>query len=134
MHEYRGRRLETDKVERLWNLIEDRGTFRYEINREHPLVVGSCRITRRPRPSRSHAPAAGRRSDLPGRRRLQPHGQRQLAHAIDHRVGRELVELAKAFYKPRGESVEVLAQRLALIEPFSSVKNLESFLREAVGG
>ena len=40
VHKYRGRRIDADKVERLWNLIEDRGTFRYEINREHPLVVG----------------------------------------------------------------------------------------------
>jgi hypothetical protein len=45
----------------------------------------------------------------------------------------ELVELAKAFYESRDESIEVLAQRLALIEPFNNVNNLESFLREAVG-
>jgi hypothetical protein len=44
----------------------------------------------------------------------------------------ELAELAKAFYQSRDESVEELAHRLALIEPFNSVNNLESFLREAV--
>ncbi len=37
------------------------------------------------------------------------------------------------FYAAQNESVEVLAQRLALVEPFSNVKDLESFLRGAVG-
>jgi hypothetical protein len=39
VHQFRGRRLDTDKVERLWNLVDERGTFRYEINRDHPLVT-----------------------------------------------------------------------------------------------
>lgn len=133
VHEYRGRRLDDGKVERLWILIADRGTFRYEINREHPLVADLAESL-----------------DGPGQAALT-----HLLRAVEatfpvedayNRIGSdnsytpptfesaELVELAKAFYKPRGESVEVLAQRLALIEPFSSVKNLESFLREAVDG
>ncbi len=39
VHKYRGRHVDTDSVERIWNLIEDRGTFRYEINRDHPFVA-----------------------------------------------------------------------------------------------
>lgn len=131
VHEYRGRRL-TDQVDRFWNLIEDRDTFRYEINREHPLVA---------KVSES----------------MDHHSQTALAHllrAIEAtfpvedayiRLGGDnsyapptveptaLVELARVFYAAENESVEVLAQRLALVEPFSKVKDLESFLREAIG-
>ena len=131
VHEYRGRRL-TDQVDRLWNLIEDRDTFRYEINREHPLVAKLSES-------------------------MDHHSQTALAHllrAIEatfpvedayNRLGGDnshapptvepaaLAELARVFYAAQNESVEVLAQRLALVEPFSNVKDLESFLREAVG-
>jgi hypothetical protein len=44
----------------------------------------------------------------------------------------DLAELARAFYKSRDESIEELAQRLALIEPFNNVTDLVQFLREAV--
>jgi hypothetical protein len=131
VHEYRGRRL-TDKVDRLWNLIEDRDTFRYEINREHPLVAKLSES-------------------------MDHHSQTALAHllraieatfpvedAYNHLGGDNshapptveppaLVELARVFYAAQNESVEVLAQRLALVEPFNNVKDLESFLRGAVG-
>lgn len=132
VHKYRGRHIDVDKVERLWNLIEDRDTFRYEINRDHPLVITLSEL-------------------------LNSSGQAALAHLLRviestfpvedayNRLGSdnshtpstvesaELAELARAFYRPQGESVEELVQRLSLIEPFNNVKNLESFLREAVG-
>jgi hypothetical protein len=132
VHKYRGRTLATDKVDRLWNLIQDRDTFRYEINREHPLVAKLSES-------------------------MDHHSQTPLAHllrAIEatfpvedayNRLGSDnshapsavepaaLVELARVFYSAQNESVEVLAQQLALVEPFSNIKDLESFLREAVG-
>lgn len=38
-HEYRGRKESSeDGVTRAWNLITDHETFRYEINREHPML------------------------------------------------------------------------------------------------
>lgn len=38
---FRGRRLKADDpVTRMWNLVEDRDEFRYEINRDHPDVKG----------------------------------------------------------------------------------------------
>ncbi len=43
-----------------------------------------------------------------------------------------LAELARAFYSSRNESVEDLARRLIMVEPFNNVKDLEAFLREAV--
>lgn len=40
VHEYRGRRAgSSDQTRRLWNVFDDRNSFRYEINREHPAVI-----------------------------------------------------------------------------------------------
>ena len=132
VHKFRGRHIDADKVERVWSLIEDRSNFRYEINRDHPLVVTLSEL-------------------------LDGSGQTVLSHLLRlvestfpvedayNRLGSdnshtpatvgsaELIDLARVFYAASGASVEVLAQRLALVEPFSSVNNLESFLREAVG-
>jgi hypothetical protein len=132
VHQYRGRRLDADKVERLWNLIEDRDTFRYEINREHPLVValfesldgpGQAALTHLLRVVEATFPVEDAYNRLGSNN----------SHAPSTVESAELVELAKAIYESLGETVEVLTQRLALIEPFSYVEDLESFLREAVG-
>jgi hypothetical protein len=133
VHQYRGRRLDADKVERLWNLIADRDTFRYEINREHPLVVAlSESLDGRGQTALAHLLRAVE-ATFPVEDAYNRLGSENV-HTPSTIESTELVELAKAFYQPGIESVEVLAQRLALIEPFSKVKNLESFLREAVGG
>ena len=40
-HVYRGRVTKNnDPITRLWDLIEDRDSFRYQINRDHPLLEG----------------------------------------------------------------------------------------------
>jgi hypothetical protein len=40
VHTYRGRREpQNDPISRTWNVIADRDTFRYEINREHPALL-----------------------------------------------------------------------------------------------
>jgi hypothetical protein len=132
VHQYRGRRLDADKVERLWNLIEDRDTFRYEINRDHPLVVtlsgsldgpGRAALTHLLRVVEATFPVEDAYNRLGSDNSHTP-------AIVD---SAELAELAKTIYESLGESVEVLTQRLALIEPFSNVQDLESFLREAVG-
>lgn len=35
---YRGRRKNSDDIQYVWNYVEERGTFRYEPNLEHPLL------------------------------------------------------------------------------------------------
>jgi hypothetical protein len=37
-HRYRGRAVTDDRITRLWTLVEGRDGFRYEINRDHPLI------------------------------------------------------------------------------------------------
>jgi hypothetical protein len=131
VHEYRGRRL-TDKVDRLWNLIEDRDTFRYEINREHPLVAklsesmdhhSQTALGHLLRAIEATFPVEDAYNRLGG----------DNSHAPPTVEPAALVELARVFYAAQNESVEVLAQQLALVEPFSDVRDLHSFLREAVG-
>jgi hypothetical protein len=131
VHTFRGRRLETRNVARFWNLIEDRDTFRYEINRDHPVVVALSES-------------------------LESSDQAALTHVLTaieatfpiedayNRLGTDnshtpllidkerLVELARLFQSSLGVDVPVLAQRLALIEPFSGIGDLESFLKEAL--
>ena len=42
VHLYRGRpEAQADPLTRTWQLIEDRGSFRYEVNRDHPLISDS---------------------------------------------------------------------------------------------
>ena len=132
VHKYRGRHIDADKVERLWDLIEDRGTFRYEINRDHPLVVALSELLDGPSQEAFAHLLRVLESTFPVEDAYNRLGSDN-SHTPSTVESTELVELAKAFYKSGDESVEALAQRLALIEPFSNVKNLESFLREAVG-
>lgn len=131
VHKYRGRHIDTDKVERIWNLIEDRGTFRYEINFKHPLIVAlSESLDNLERTALTHLLRVIE-STFPVEDAYNRLGS-DTSHTPSTVETAELVELARAFHESMGQSVEVLAQRLALVEPFSSVKNLESFLREAV--
>jgi hypothetical protein len=132
VHKYRGRRVDADNVERIWDLIEDRDTFRYEINRDHPLVVELSELLDLPGQSvlahllrvvESAFPVEDAYNRLGG----------DNAHTPSTMDWAELAALARAFYKSRDQSVEELAQQLALIEPFNSIQNLESFLKEAFG-
>ena len=132
VHKYRGRRIDADKVERLWDLIEHRGTFRYEINRDHPLVVALAELIDYPAQAALSQLLRLAESTFPvedAYNRLSS----DTSHTPSTIDSAELVELAKAFHKSRDESIEELAQRLALIEPFNNVTDLETFLREAIG-
>lgn len=132
VHKFRGRHIDTDKVERVWSLIEDRGSFRYEINRDHPLVVTlSESLESSAQTELSHFLRVVE-STFPVEDAYNRLGSDN-SHAPATVESAELAELAKAYYAVSDASVEALARRLSMVEPFSSVSNLESFLREAVG-
>jgi hypothetical protein len=131
VYQYRGRTLTSDKVDRLWILIEDRETFRYEINLNHPLVVAFSEllddrsrsaVLRLLRALEATFPVEDAYSRLGSDRR----------HTPPTVEPQQLVELANTFYDSMTGSVELVAERLAHIEPFSGMKDLESFLREVV--
>jgi hypothetical protein len=132
VHKYRGRQIDSDKVERIWNLIEDRGTFRYEINRNHPLVAALAELLDYPAQAAFAHLLRVVESTFPVEDAYNRLGSDN-SHTPSTVESAMLVQLANAFYESRHESIEDLAQRLALIEPFNNVPNLESFLREAVG-
>jgi Histidine kinase-, DNA gyrase B-, and HSP90-like ATPase len=132
VHQYRGRPIAADKVDRFWSLIEDRDTFRYEINREHPLVVAfSESLDGRGRSALTHFLRAIE-ATFPVEDAYNRLGSDR-SHTPTAVEPAELAELARALYESMGESVEIAAQRLALIEPFSGIRDLESFLGEVVG-
>jgi hypothetical protein len=126
---FRGRQADReDEIERLWLLIEERGSFRYEINAEHPLVAALA----------DQLPPQAREElrELIGAlqctfpvedayNRLSediPHDP----HAADHE---QLGELARALHASMNCDVETLAARLALVEPFTQIPELEPFLK-----
>lgn len=130
-HKYRGRADDPGQIRRLWTLIHDRDTFHYEINASHPLVA-----------------TMSEQLDPSERRMLQT-----LLRAIEAsfpvedayvRLGSdnthlspavlpaELAELVRSLYATTGRDPKDLARDLATVEPFSTIPNLESFIREAV--
>ncbi len=131
VHKYRGRRIDTDKVERVWELIEDRDTFRYEINRDHPLVVGLSELLDYAAQAVLIQLLRVIESTFPVEDAYNRLGSDN-SHTPLTVESAELVELAKAFYRSREGSVEELAQYLALIEPFNNLKDVESYLRGVV--
>ena len=131
VHKYRGRHVDSDKVDRIWNLIEERGSFRYEINRDHPLVLALSELLGYPRQADLSHLLRVVESTFPVEDAYNRLGSDN-SHAPSSVEMAELVALAKAFYDSRSETFEALAQRLALIEPFNSVRDLETFLREAI--
>lgn len=132
VHRYRGRTIDNDQVKRIWNLIEDRDTFRYEINRSHPLVAAFTGSVG----SAGQAALANLLSVIESTFPVEDAYNRlgsDNSHTPSIVDSAQLVQLARAFHNSSHESVEELARKLALIEPFSGLRNLESFLREAIG-
>jgi Histidine kinase-, DNA gyrase B-, and HSP90-like ATPase len=131
VHTFRGRRLETRDVARFWNVIEDRDTFRYEINRDHPVIVALSESLESPdRTVLTHVLTAIE-ATFPIEDAYNRLGTDN-SHTPLLIEKERLVELARMFQSSLGVDAPVLAQRLALIEPFSGISDLESFLKEAL--
>lgn len=134
VQQYRGRPATSDEVVRTWNLVDDRGEFRYEINRENPLLL-----------------ALDRQLDDEGRRLLS-----QLLRNVEtlfpvedahNRLGGDgvhapqrvddngLIEYATALwsvFRQTGESADVFVSRLRHVEPFALARDPDELLRKAV--
>lgn len=131
VHEFRGRRVEDEKLQRLWTLIAERGTFRYELNRGHPLIEKFAEsLDPSVQPALSQLLRAIE-ATFPVEDAYNRLGSDN-AHAPSSIQTSELIELARTIYELRGVGVDVLAHQLVLVEPFSSIRDLESFLREAI--
>lgn len=130
-HKYRGRKTNDTKLVPVWSLYEDRDEFRYEINREHPLVQTSI--------------GGGSAADMELLLELvestfpiQDAFNRLASDQIHQQASSEedgLVTLAKEAwkaFKQIGKSTEEFARIFAFVEPFSMLSDPENFLLKAV--
>lgn len=130
-HKFRGRSASTDKVDRLWTLIQDRDTFRYEINRAHPLIdalngtldpASQTVLSVLLRAIEASFPVEDAYNRLGSDNSHTP-------VAVDRG---EMAEIVRTLQALTGGGVKELSQQLALVEPFNGINDLESFLREAI--
>jgi hypothetical protein len=126
---YRGRQADSeDQVKRLWLLIEERGSFRYEIDTEHPLVAALA--GRLPQQARAELREliAALQSTFP-----VEDAYNRLSEDIRHDPPAvdpgQLAELARALQASMDCDIETLVGRLALVEPFTQIPDLGHFLR-----
>lgn len=131
---YRGRPAAAlDKVIRTWNLVDERGAFRYEINRDHPLLAALDEQldndTRRLlsellRNVESSFPVEDAYNRLGG----------DNVH-VPRRAGEsELLDFAATLwsvFSRTGGSAEDFVARLRFVEPFTLAQNPEALLRKA---
>jgi hypothetical protein len=133
VYKYRGRHIDADKVERLWLLIEERGTFRYELNRNHPLITSLSELLDDSEHTTLNHLLRAIEATFPVEDAYSRLGNDR-SHSPPAVESAELAELARELHKSLGGSAQSLAQRLALVEPFSNMRNLESFLKGAIYG
>lgn len=134
-HMYRGRPAQTnDPVDRLWTLIEERGSFRYEINRNHPAISvlsgdldsESMRTLDRLLGSiESSFPVEDAYNRLGSDAHHQP-------SKVDEDALAELAARMWSVQPPGGASLEDFAARLASVEPFSAIPDVLKFLRKVL--
>ncbi len=132
-HKFRGRSVSTDKIDRLWALIEDRDTFRYEINRSHPLIAALYETLDRPSQTALSQLLRAIEASFPVEDAYNRLGSDN-THTPATVERNEIAEIARTLQAMTGGGVQELSQQLALVEPFSGIRDLESFLREAIGG
>jgi hypothetical protein len=134
VHAYKGRiKSAPDKIDRLWNLVEDRdNTFRYEINTNHPLVLLLSESLDGPENTGLAHLLHALESTFPVEDAYARLGSDN-SHTPSAIEQAELAELVKAFRRSiGGGSAQALARQLALMEPFNHILDLESFIKEAI--
>jgi hypothetical protein len=129
---YRGRPAESDdRVQRLWLLIEERGSFRYEINRDHPLIATLAEQLPQDTEEELSELIAALESTFP-----VEDAYNRLSEDIAHDPPSvnliQLANQARALHAAMSCDVDALAQRLALVEPFTQIPDLSTFLRGAI--
>lgn len=133
VHTFKGRPVEEDSVTRLWNLIDDRGTFRYELNRDHPLVTSLYDTL-----DGASQAALGNLLGVVESTFPVEDAYNRLGTDNTHRPAGvdndQIMALARLYQQAMRVNVETLVQHLALVEPFNGIVDLKSFLKEALDG
>lgn len=127
---FRGRPAgSSDRIERLWSLIEERDTFRYEINDEHPLV----RALSAQLPPESQEDLAKLLRTVQSTFPVEDAHNRlseDTSHAPTAIDDGNIAALARTMRATMGCDVSTLVERVALIEPFTQVLDLQTFMEK----
>jgi hypothetical protein len=131
-HRFRGRPSSNDRIDRLWVLIEDRGTFRYEINRGHPMIAALYEELDQTRQTALSQVLRAIEASFPVEDAYIRMGSDNSHRPAAVELG-EMSEIVRTLRAITGGGVQEFSQQLALVEPFSGIEDLETFLREAMG-
>lgn len=134
VHLYRGRpEPSKDRVTHAWQLINNGGEFRYEINREHPLVAALGERLGTEEQSALSSLLRLVEDTFPSQDLFNRLGQDHVQHApqVDMvYLTRVAVDLW-ANYRQHCPDVDSFVQVTSGIEPFNQLDNPHQFLREA---
>lgn len=131
-HQFRGRPTSPDRIERMWTLIEDRGAFRYELNMSHPLIQAVSEGLDHSRQTSLVQLLRAIEGSFPVEDAYNRMGSDSTHTPVP--VSTEEIEHIVRVLRPLiGGDLRELSQKLALVEPFDGIKDLESFLREVIG-
>lgn len=138
VHLYRGRTEPSkDEVTRTWNLVRDRSSFRYEVNREHPIAVGIAASLAPPAEAMFAEFLSILEASFPVEDLHNRLGQDELHAAGNHDDEERLSALASVLWsvnKVDGGNADDFVQRLALVEPFNRVRNAAELLKKVTEG
>lgn len=124
VHLYRGRVVqEQSRTSPVWNVIDDRGTFRYEINRQHPALEMLAEQMSPEDVAQMTAVLSLLESTFPVEDAYNRLGQDE-SHSPLRPPAQELEDLALALWKAhkaRGGGSEEFVSAMASIEPFALI-------------
>lgn len=134
VHLYRGRPEPTaDKVTHTWQLINDGQDFRYEINRDHPLLTA---LAQRLEPADERALSSLLRlieDSFPSQDLFNRLGQDQVetTPSVDYTHLRGIAVELWETYRSHKADVDAFVGVMSGIEPFTNVDDAPEILREA---
>ncbi|WP_028656625.1 ATP-binding protein [Nocardioides sp. J54] len=133
-HKYRGRPIpSSDSISRLWSLIEERGTFRYELNRQHPVIDQLAAALSDDSLDILNGALQVIESTFPVEDAYNRLGSDN-AHRAPNAETPELEQLTRLMWRSMQpiEDVDALADRLRYVEPFSALPDIEKYLRKVL--
>jgi hypothetical protein len=134
---YRGRKdASQDKVTRVWEVVADREHFRYQINRQHPLVMGLSETLESDSLAALEQVLSLAESAFPVQDVHNRMGQDSTHAPVESPVD-DVIEEALLFwdaFQTSGKSIDDFVAKFALIEPFDQIPDFENRARKAIEG
>ena len=132
VHTFRGRSVDKDPAAHLWKVIEDRGAFRYEVNREHPAVAAISAELTGEHLNRVDTLLSLIEGSFPVEDAYSRLGQ-DAVHAPRQIDDQELSALAQQFWERFKDSLppQMFLDSMIAVEPFNKHPKARSILEEA---